>query len=281
MQLGIFAKTFARGSVEEVFDAVAAHGLHCVQFNFASAGLPSLPDELEFGVLERIRGAAAARRISMAAISGTCNLIHPDPQQRSEGLQRLRVIISACTYLGVQIVTLCTGTRDADDMWHAHPENASPESWRDLTSSIEEALEVADLNMITLGIEPEINNIIDSARSARRLLDEIKSPNLKVILDAANLIHPDEFPRRNEIIEDAVSLLGEDIILAHAKELGRDGHTGGLPLGAGALDWDHYLSLLQLANFNGPLIMHGFQEHEVAASAAFLLQKDAVGARNA
>ncbi len=37
MRLGIFAKTFTRPTVEEVFDAVRAHGLRCVQFNLSCA----------------------------------------------------------------------------------------------------------------------------------------------------------------------------------------------------------------------------------------------------
>ena len=35
MELGIFARTFARPTVEATLDAVAAHGLRCVQFNLA------------------------------------------------------------------------------------------------------------------------------------------------------------------------------------------------------------------------------------------------------
>ena len=34
MQLGIFSKTFVRGTSAEALDAVSVHGLTCVQFNF-------------------------------------------------------------------------------------------------------------------------------------------------------------------------------------------------------------------------------------------------------
>ena len=96
MQLGIFAKTFARPTVEEVFDAVAGHGLRCVQFNFACAGLPSLPDQVEAALLDRVRQAATERRIALAAVSATFNMIHPDPKQRRAGLRQLDVIAGTC-----------------------------------------------------------------------------------------------------------------------------------------------------------------------------------------
>ena len=54
MQLGIFAKTFTRPTLEAVLDAVADHGLRCVQFNFACAGLPSMPDQIESALVEKI-----------------------------------------------------------------------------------------------------------------------------------------------------------------------------------------------------------------------------------
>ena len=38
MQLGIFAKTFPRPTLEETLDAVASHGLTHVQFNMSCVG---------------------------------------------------------------------------------------------------------------------------------------------------------------------------------------------------------------------------------------------------
>jgi len=96
MTLGIFAKTFARPTVEDVFDAVAKHRLHQVQFNFACVGLPSLPDQIDLELADRICDAASQRRIAIAAVSGTFNMIHPDLAQRRDGLRKLGVIAGAC-----------------------------------------------------------------------------------------------------------------------------------------------------------------------------------------
>ncbi|MBI3414620.1 MAG: sugar phosphate isomerase/epimerase [Verrucomicrobia bacterium] len=270
MQLGIFAKTFARASVEETFAAVASLGLHCVQFNFACAGLPSLPDEIDPALLQRIRRAAAARGIAIAAVSATFNMIHPDAQQRGEGVRCLGVVAESCAILGAKTATLCTGTRDPENMWRWHPDNNSLAAWRDLLATLAEAVALAEKHGVSLGVEPETGNVINSARKARQLLDELKSPRLKIIMDAANLFHPGDLPRQREIIDEAFALLGGDIALAHAKQLGTDGHAGNLALGTGVLDWRHYLASLRRANFAGPLIMHGFEEAAAAASVDFL-----------
>ena len=272
MELGIFAKTFVRPSLEEVFQAVADQGLGMVQFNFACVGLASLPDRIEAALLDRIRRATTCHRVSIAAVSGTFNMIHPDARQREEGLRRLGVLASACARLGTSVITLCTGTRDAQDMWRAHPENRDPAAWRDLTRSMAEALAIAEAQNVFLAVEPETNNVVDSARAARRLLDEMKSPRLRVILDPANLVSTEAADRTgmNSVLAEAFDLVGAQIILCHAKELGSDGHAGNLPLGAGVLDWDDYLGRLVRAGFAGALVMHGFDEKDVPASVAFL-----------
>jgi sugar phosphate isomerase/epimerase len=75
------------------------------------------------------------------------------------------------------------------------------------------------------------------------------------------------------ILAKAFELLGEDIVMAHAKDLTHDGEAGQAAAGAGLLDYDYYLELFHQAGFSGPLILHGLEEEEVAGSVAFLQAK--------
>ena len=268
MQLGIFAKTFVRPTVEQTLDAVVAHKLDCIQFNFACAGSESMPQQIDPILAKRIGGAARERRIRIAAVSGTFNMIHPDAKQRADGFRRLEVIAAGCHILGTNLITLCTGTRDPEDMWRAHPDNDSADAWRALISGIDKALEMAEKYDLSLGIEPELANVINSAPKARRLLDEIKSPRLKIIMDGANLLHADQLPQLHAIWKQAFDLLGENIAIAHAKDLAADGRFAAA--GKGALDYALYIRLLRSVNFGGPLILHGLSEAEVDASTRLL-----------
>src|SRR5688572_11773921 len=219
MQLGILAKTFARPTLDEVLEAIKGHSLTCLQFNMGCAGLPTLPDQIDPALIERIRQALTARGLRMAALSGTFNMIDPDLKQRQANLRRLRVLAAACEGLGTEIITLCTGTRDPHDMWRYHPDNSSPAAWRDLLDSLAVALEIAEAYKIILAVEPEVSNVIDSARKARQLLETLPSPYLKIVMDGANLFPAGTLPRMREILGEAFDLLGEAIILAHAKDL--------------------------------------------------------------
>ena len=274
MRLGIFARTFSRPTVEEVFDAVKEHGLDCVQFNMVCAGLPALPDDISPSLAMRIQEAAMSRGIEIAAVSGTYNMAHPDPEARQAGLRRLRILAAACHGIGTSIITLCTGTRDREDMWRWHPENASSQAWSDLLSSMEAALRIAEEEQVTLAFEPERANVVSTAAKGHALLAAMQSPRLKVVIDPANLIVPGDehqMSQMTRVLDEAFDLLGEYIVIAHAKDRGADDTFRAV--GEGILDYDQYVRLLRAAAFDGPLILHGLTEDQIDAALQFLRDK--------
>jgi sugar phosphate isomerase/epimerase len=250
MEIGILAKTFSRPSLESVLEAVAASGFRCMQFNLACAGLPSLPSAIEDDQCVAVAGAVRDAGLEMSAISGTFNIIDPDA---STG-----------------IVTLCTGTRDPEDMWRYHPDNDSPEAWADMIAAIRRLCEAAEQHGVTLGIEPEVVNVVDSASKAARAIEEVGSDWLKVVIDPANLFVRGNMSKMAEVIEEAMTLLGPYIVLAHAKDIDPDDPDVRLAAGRGCLDYGLYLRLLIESGYRGPLILHGLSEEQVGASVDFV-----------
>jgi sugar phosphate isomerase/epimerase len=270
MEIGIFAKTFMRPSLTATLDAVLAAGLRVVQFNMACAGLPSMPDTIPPELAASIRRELAARGMWMAAVSGTFNVIHPDHEERAVGMRRLRALAAVCQTIGTSVITLSTGTRDAEDMWRAHPENTSPAAWQDLLDAMRQIAAIGAEFGVMMAFEPEVSNVVDSARKARQLLDELGSPHVKVVMDGANLFHTGELPAMARILDEAFALLGADIALAHAKDLSQDGAAGHEAAGQGVLDYARYLCLLARSGYVGPLILHGLSETQVKGCVRFL-----------
>ncbi|WP_321471315.1 sugar phosphate isomerase/epimerase family protein [uncultured Paludibaculum sp.] len=269
----LIATTFTTGTLEDRLDAVKTCGLATVQMSMVCANLPEMPDQIPAELPERIRREASARGIGIASVTGTFNMCHPDGEQRRTGLQRLRVLAEACPRMGTSFIHVCTGTRNPSSMWRPHPDNGTPEAWRDMAACVREATDIARQANVVLAFEPEMSNVVDSARKARRVLDEIGSPHLKVTIDPANLFHTGELPRMKEILDEAFALVGKDIVLAHAKDLDRDGEAGHKPAGQGLLDYDRYLGLLRKYDFQGPLLLHGLSAAQVPGCLAFLRAK--------
>jgi sugar phosphate isomerase/epimerase len=273
IQIGIFLSTFQGGTLEARLDAVKASGLNCVQLSLDCAGLEPMPDAIAPEMMARIRRESGARGIQLASLQGTFNMCHPEAEHRRDGVRRIGVLAAACKELGISKIHLCTGTRDPSNMWRRHPQNDSPEAWQDMVACVRAAVELAKPSGVTLAFEPEVNNVVDSAKKARRLLDEIGSPHLKVTMDAANLFHAGELAHMSDVLDQAFALVGKDIVMAHAKDLSHDGDAGHEAAGHGKLDYGRYLALLHAYGFKGPLLLHGLSEAQAPGCVAFLRGK--------
>jgi sugar phosphate isomerase/epimerase len=273
MRIGVFAKTFPGQTPDAVLRQSAAAGFEGVQYNMACSGLAAMPDAITLDAARSVATAARLMEQEVFAVSGTYNMIHPDPAVRRAGERRLAVIATACRDMGTSLVTLCTGTRDAEDQWRHHPENASAEAWRDLLQSFEVAVRIAEDNGVLLGVEPELANVVSSAAAARRLINEMGSRAIRIVLDPANLAEKAEPAERRRIIEQSVDLLAGDIVMAHAKDRAEDGSVA--TAGKGVIDFGHFLSRLKSTGFDGPIAAHGFEAGEAVDVAHFLRQQRA------
>jgi sugar phosphate isomerase/epimerase len=268
MKLGIFAKTFPGSEPQTVLGAARRAGYAVVQYNMACSGVGSLPAAIAPETAAAVRDAAAETGVGIAAVSATYNMIHPDAAKRAAGRQAFAAIAAAAPTMGAQLVTLCTGSRDAEDQWRAHPENQSAGAWQDLLDEFAEILPLAERHGVFLGVEPEHGNVIDAADRARQLLDTLGSDRVKIVLDAANLV--DGAPQRDwaAIIEGAAEVLHDQIVLAHAKDRTADGAVAAP--GLGAIDFGHFVRTLHAVGFDGALVTHGLGADEAASAAVFL-----------
>jgi sugar phosphate isomerase/epimerase len=268
--LGLLSPEFPSISLGANLDAIAATGAVGVQFDLASAVGQTFPTELSDSSIETIKAGFSGRQLKLAALSGTYNMIDPDQEAREKGAEDLNRMIAFAPRLGADLVTLCTGSRDPGNMWQKHPDNDKPEAWADLLVQMEKAIRAAEKHGVTLGVEPEIGNTISSVQKARRLLDEVRSPHLKIVMDGANIFHRGQLPNMRQVLDEAFALLGSEIALAHAKDLERDGEAGHVAAGRGRLDYPYYMDLLKTSGFDGSIILHALQPAEAKDRLAFV-----------
>ncbi|MGO6711852.1 sugar phosphate isomerase/epimerase family protein (plasmid) [Rhizobium johnstonii] len=279
MKLGIFAKTFEGTEPATVLNSVAGAGFNCAQYNMACSGLAPMPEIITEAQARAVGEAARSSGVEIVAVSGTFNMIHPDPAVREAGLRRLATLAERCAGMSTTLITLCTGTRDPIDQWKAHADNDTPEAWRDLLEAMGAAIEIAERYEVDLGIEPELANVVNSAEKASRLIAALKSPRVKIVLDPANLFEIATLDEQRSIVSSGIDLLADRIVMAHAKDRNPDGSFA--TAGKGVLDYAHYLGRLKSIGFNGSLVTHGLSASEAAGAAAFLknsLDGEAAGA---
>jgi len=268
VELGIYAKHFDRPDLAGVLDAVVDSGFRAMQFNVESAGLPVLPDRVPADVAVAVKRGTESRGIRIAALSGTYNMIHPDPARRQADFNRFRAIAASAHAMGTDTLTLCSGSRDPENMWRHHPGNNLPDAWDDLIAAIRDVLQIAEEFDLRVAFEPEPGNTINSSVKARRLLDTFENDRLGVVIDAVNTM--DTAPDRDakEVLDEAFELLSDHIFVAHAKDKNHEGQE--VQTGTGIVPWAYYIDLIRKSGFQGPLIMHGLKQSEIVPSREYL-----------
>jgi sugar phosphate isomerase/epimerase len=255
-RLGIFARTFRRDSPAQVAAAVAGAGYALAHWNFAAIGRQTLAADQLFDAVRRDFDMAG---LSIPSVSATFNVIHPDADLRATQTRDAVRLIGRIPELGADVATLCTGTRDPDDMWRSHPENTTSQAWTDLRHSLDVLLEAARDAGIRLGVEPEPGNVIRDAPTAARLFGQIGADApLGIIFDPANLLSPATIEDQEQILTQAIDLLGPFIIGAQAKDVVESGYAA-----AGAGLMDYHLVFTQLDRIAPvPLIVQDAEEND-------------------
>lgn len=269
MKIGIFAKTWEReGDLRTIFRNAYSRGIESFQFNMCLAGGRTMPKRYDAHLCDEIGELSEEYGIELAAMSGTFNLLHRESLYQN--LESAEILLEISSELHIPVLTLCTGTNHRENMWKYHPDNDTEESWERMKEHLTQLLKTAEKYPVSLGIEPEVTNVVSSAAKARQLLDEMSHGSLKIVMDAANLFKPGEKAWMRERIRESVMLLKDDIVLAHAKDCVITDRLGYRAAGLGDIDFGYYLRCLKEAGYGGSLILHGLSPEEVPGSINYL-----------
>ena len=257
-------------AAEVLFRKMKERGFEAVQFAFSSIaeteftpnGQIEIPAVIPSAAILSVRENAEKYGIPVEVINGTFNMAHPDRGIREEGIRHFEILCRAAKELGAKYISLCSGTRNADHLWSPHPDNDTQEAWNDMLDTVSRCTKIAEEYGITLAVESEASNIISTPERARRLMDTVGSPNLKMILDCANLFHAGEAHKENvrEILEHAFALYGDDIVLAHGKDIREGDGIDFCGTGLGIVDFAYTAALLEQYDFTGNMFLHGIYD---------------------
>lgn len=265
----------------DLFRKAAELGFESVQLAFSSVtecGFTvsdhiEIPDTVSASAIEAILNASRETDVAIGAVNGTWNMAHPDRAVREEGMRRMDGFLAAATALNCPVATLCSGTRSHVHLWYESDENNSPEAWADMLESMRVCAGLAEKHSVTLAIETEAANIIDTPEKARRIMDEVGSERLKMILDCANLFHRGEAHPENvrAAIDRAFEYFGKDVVLAHGKDIRESDGIDFCGTGFGIVDFGYMVQSLRRAGFAGDMMLHGASgEAEIPACLAHM-----------
>lgn len=282
MRTGLCTTDFEHAShptytADTVFAKMSAMGFACTQFSFSSiseseftpTGQIEIPAVIPPSALAAAEKASAKHSIPIEVINGTFNMAHPDEEVRTEGLRRLSILMDAANALGCGMISLCSGSGNPDHLWRPSPENTKKSAWDRMFPTMVRAAAEAEKKGITLAIESEASNVIQTPEAARRVMDEIGSDHLKMILDCANLFHEGTAHPDNvrDTIEHAFDLFGDDIVIAHGKDIREGDGIDFCGTGLGIVDFGFTAMMLEKYGYTGDMFLHGIYDEDYMTAA--------------
>ncbi len=269
LNLGVRAHDFARVPLDLLIEKIQQHSFSNIQFAVKKSFPESVTrlSDLSPGVASYYGGAFRRADIHLAVLGCYVNIVASDPAERAEALNGFATHLRLARDFGASLVGTETGS-----VGEGHTtDNFTEEAFQQVVASVRIMVAEAERFGVTIGIEAGQNHPLHSAQLTRRLLDEVPSSNLQIILDCANLMSPDNYREQNRIIEEALELLGNRIAVIHLKDFTiKQGRIHIVPVGQGLLNFSPILRYMKYQRPHIHGILESTPESDMEDSVAFL-----------
>lgn len=297
MQLGLLTAPFPQTPLEDVADWAAANGFETLEVCCwpqeegvarRYAGICHVDvDGLSEAQAKEIVADLAERGVGISGLGYYPNPLHPDPEHRQLVQEHIKKVITAASYMGVDVVNTFIGAdanktqienwEDAKPVWHPIVDHANDSGVR---------IAIENCPMIFSNDEwPGGHNLAYSPAMWRTMFEEF-GETVGLNLDPSHLVwQMIDIPR-------AIDEFGDRIYHIHAKDLEIDreglyqhgimssGIGWQIPRmpGLGDVDWGVLFSALYRVDYNGVICIEHedrrFEGSDEAIKRGFLLARD-------
>ncbi len=252
MQLGIRLHDTTKLPFEERIAQVHELGFACGHLALSKVidEFPTTDEALTPGLAMYIKNVFAKNHVDIAVLGCYLNLANPNQEQLAGIMHRYMAHIRFASWLGCGVVGTETGA--PNETYTFVPECHTEAALQTFIRNLRPIVKYAKKMGVVVAIEPVYRHIVCNPRRARRVLDEIASPNLQIIFDPVNLLDVENYDQRGTVIEEALELLGPDIAVVHLKDCAlRNGKLLSMGCGQGEMD---YTAILKYMKAHKPFI---------------------------
>lgn len=234
--------------------------------------------------IRELKEALRTYDILFQDVHANANNIHPDIAERRKENRWTIEECEAAERVGCPQVVTHTGSR-APSAIAPHPENWTWETWKLSVQVMKQLLKDTAGMKVALAIEPDNMATVNCPRAHKQLIDDVGDSRLKVCLEPVNMMHIGAYFRSAELIEEAFDLLGEHIVIAHAKDSfilpdRMSLYLTEVPPGKGVVDYGTYLAGLSRLKYSRVLLIEHMADSEYDGAKRFIVETaDRVGVK--
>ncbi len=197
----------------------------------------------------------------VAILGSYINPSNPDDTEIANDIEKFKEKIKFATLLKPIAIGTETGVYK-DGM------TDSEEAYQRVLETMREIISFAEEQRVNVGIEGVHCFVINTPKKMKRLVDDLNSPNVKVIFDPVNYLNVANYEKQDEMIEDMFNLLSDKICVLHAKDFTvENGVFRMVKPAEGMLNYKLIFEKMKKHNLDIPIICE--ESNEVEASIAF------------
>lgn len=246
MQLGIRLHDIKKAPLEERLRIADEQGFRCGHLALSKviSEYPTDDAALTPGYACYLKRIFAESRLDVAVLGCYLNLANPNAESLKKIWGRYMAHIRFASLLGAGVVGTETGA--VNEAYRYEERNHSEEALQIFIRNLRPVVEYAEKMGVIFAIEPVFKHIVCDPERARKVLDEIASPNLQIIFDPVNLLDISNYQDRERIIHEAIDLLGQDIAVVHIKDFRiEDGNMVSVAAGTGEMDYGEIIRFMK------------------------------------
>ena len=245
MIIGMRGHDLGRMQPQALAQAIHEKGFRAVQLAFTKA----FPDPAQTYMtperLSQIRGAFEEKGICVPVMGCYISASDRDDAVRNEAKERFAACLRASVLLGAG----CVGTETTHFTFEESEREAA---YARLLDFVRYAAPVAEACGAIVGIEPVAGHTLNTPELTRRLLDDVNSGSVMIILELANLMTKENCSpqAQRELLDRCLALWGDRICVLHVKDgvFDDEGNWINRPMGEGIVDWKTLMPILRAHN---------------------------------
>lgn len=250
LQLGIRAHDLGQHPIDELIKKMQDYDFSHAHFAMKKSFPESVNtiQKMTPGTANYFQSRFAKAGLKISILGSYVNIVATDLDERKQAIADFKHHIHLARDFGASMVATETGSVGKGYT----EENFTEEAFQKAVVSVKEMVAEAERFGVIVAIESGINHPVYTAPLAKRLVDEVNSPNLKIILDCANLMSVSNYKNQAEVIKEAFELLDDHLIALHIKDfIVEDDKIKIVPVGHG---WMEYEEIMRYAKYQKPHI---------------------------
>lgn len=194
--------------------------------------------------------------IKIAVLGSYINPSNPDDALLRADIDKFKEKIKYASILNPLVVGTETGI-------YIVGKTDSEEAYQRVLSTMREIIAEAEKYNVFVGIEGVHCFVINTPTKMKRLIDDLKSDNVKVIFDPVNYLNIHNYMEQDKMISESFDILSDRICVLHAKDFIVENNEFKMVLpGTGMLNYKLILDNIKKYGLDIPIITEEIDEKE-------------------